>query len=139
MSTRCNIVIQDSWGSRLYFYRHSDGYPEVTKKSLEIFMNWIKEGRVRDNVGQAAGWLIILGAAEYDINRDFKKPDEYGAPLHTPLDQYIPNAGHSDWKVGAYEPTTDIHGDIEYLYIIDLEKQKLTVKKSGFDKYKRAA
>lgn len=29
------------------------------------------------------------------------------------------------WKCGAYEPSTCIHGDIEYLYEIDLQKKTL--------------
>lgn len=31
----------------------------------------------------------------------------------------------SGWKVGAYEPSTGIHGDIEYLYEIDLKAKAL--------------
>ena len=29
--------------------------------------------------------------------------------------------GPSDWKVGAIEPTTGVHGDIDYLYTITLD------------------
>jgi hypothetical protein len=29
-----------------------------------------------------------------------------------------------DWKVGAYEPTTSIHGDVEHIYVIDLVKKE---------------
>lgn len=31
-----------------------------------------------------------------------------------------------DWKVGAIEPTTGIHGDIDYLYTIDLITKEIT-------------
>jgi hypothetical protein len=109
MSTRANIIIKDSYGERLIFYRHSDGYPEGTLPTLEKFLSWVKEGRIRDNAEQAAGWLIILGHTEYN-----GKPEP----------DFI-----SGWKVGAYEPATCIHGDIEYLYIIDLSKKTIETKK----------
>jgi hypothetical protein len=65
MSTRANIVIKDKH-SQLIFYRHSDGYPEGTLPSLKKFMSWVKAGTIRNNVSQAAGWLIMVGAQEYD-------------------------------------------------------------------------
>lgn len=65
MSTRANIVIKDRH-DKLFFYRHSDGYPEGTLPTLNKFIDWVKSGKIRDNVSQAAGWLIILGALEYN-------------------------------------------------------------------------
>ena len=106
MSTRCNVIIKDEY-DKLYFYRHSDGYPEGAMPTLKLFIDWLKDGKIRDNVGQAAGWLIILGAMEYDSIPGYARPDYYGSP--------------KDFKCGAYEPTTGIHGDIEFLYIIDLK------------------
>ncbi len=108
MSTRCNVVIKDKH-DKLIFYRHSDGYPEVTGESLKVFLEWVTSGKIRDNVSQAAGWLIILGHEEY-------KKD-----------------GLTGWKVGAYEPTTEIHGDIEYLYEIDLSAKTLKYLKVRID------
>jgi len=122
MSTRANIILKDGT-DKLFFYRHSDGYPEGVTPTLDILANWIKSGKVRNNIGQSAGWLIIIGALEYqslpaglftaggmsymDDNRDrIIEKDLAMAPR--------------DWKVGAYEPTTGIHGDIEYLYVFDI-------------------
>ena len=116
MSTRANIVIKDEY-DKLWFYRHSDGYPEGTLPTLEKFMNALKDGTIRNNVNQAAGWLILLGAEEYDVKPDFTSPN------------YKRDGREKDWKCGAYEPTTGQHGDIEYLYTIDLEKKTLEVKK----------
>lgn len=108
MSTRCQIIIKDE-EDELWFYRHSDGYPSGTLPTLEKFMTWVKEGKIRDNVEQASGWLIIIGSREL---RDLLK----GLP-----DNYM------DWKVGAYEPSVPYeHGDIEYLYELDLIN--LTIK-----------
>ena len=60
MSTRANIVIKDEY-SELWFYRHSDGYPEGTLPTLTEFLDAVKAGLIRNNVSQAAGWLIIIG------------------------------------------------------------------------------
>ena len=106
MSTRANVVVKNSWGD-LWFYRHSDGYPEGAMPTLQKFINWIRTGRIRDNAGQAGGWLIIIGAEEYGYKPE---PTE---------------SGFSGWKVGAYEPTSSVHGDIEYLYIIDLDTKTI--------------
>ena len=110
MSTRANIIIEDK-SDKLYFYRHSDGYPETTMESLKEFVNMYKD-QLRGNVSQSAGFLILKGAIEYGFTGDITKPDggEYE---------------FNKWKVGAYEPTTAVHGDIEYLYTIDLVNKEL--------------
>ena len=120
MSTRCNIIIKDS-NQKLFFYRHSDGYPETTAASLEVFMDMVRQKKIRDNVGQATGWLVLLGNAEYKqegycgfIDRDLNHRSAEG------------KSDYSSWKCGAYEPTDGIHSDIEFLYELDLEAK--TVK-----------
>ena len=65
MSTRASIIIKDE-DEKLIFYRHSDGYPTGTMPTLNKFLELVKSGKIRDNVGQSAGWLIILGALEYE-------------------------------------------------------------------------
>lgn len=99
MSTRANVVIQDKY-INLYFYRHSDGYPEETGESLKRFVEGYKSGKYRCNAMQSAGWLVLHGH------------EEYGREDRT-------------WKVGAYEPTNDIHGDIDYKYVIDLDAMEI--------------
>jgi len=101
MSTRCNIRVIDGSENELWFYRHSDGYPSSVLPSLEPLMERLELGHVRDNIGQFAGWIILLGHIEY-------------------------GSKDNSWKVGAYEPTTTQHGDIEYLYTIDLGAKTLT-------------
>jgi len=109
MSTRAQIIIKDS-DSELWFYRHSDGYPEGTMPTLNKFLEWVKSGRIRDNVEQSAGWLIIIGANEYG-NKNYEPGN----------DRFM------GWKVGAYEPSIpEKHDDIEYLYTIDLVKKEIT-------------
>lgn len=111
MSTRANIKFVDEFGE-LWFYRHSDGYPEGTLPTLEKMVEGFKKGILRKNVEQSAGWLIVLGYQEY----------------------LEPIGGrYSNWKVGAYEPAAGRHGDIEFLYIFDLKESELRVYKTGFD------
>ncbi len=116
MSTRANIIIKDR-NSKLYFYRHSDGYPECTMESLKGFCKMYNT-QLRSNVSQSAGWLILYGAVEYGFKGDLT--DSSGNEF-------------TGWKVGAYEPTTGIHSDIEYLYIIDLEEGTLTCYATDWD------
>jgi len=130
MSTRCNVRIKDNYET-LWFYRHSDGYPSVTVPSLWKILTWLHEARIRNNPEQAAGWLILIGADEY---RDCGKFEKNGnrLPKENVLEPGSPDE-ISGWKCGAYEPCTGVHGDIEYLYEIDLDAQKLRCfKVSGF-------
>jgi hypothetical protein len=108
MSTRANIVITDGIDT-LWFYRHCDGYPEGTMPTLNKFLDLVKTKKIRDDIGQASGWLILIGAEEYNT----KKVDD--------LEE-------GDWKVGAYEPTIGQHGDIEYLYTINLSDKTIDIK-----------
>lgn len=109
MSTRANIVIEDHH-TKLWFYRHSDGYPKVTCKSLKHFLRWLIKGKIRDNVTQCAGWLILLGAIENQT-----------LPNDVSLNDLTP----SNWACGAYEPTDAMHGDIQYLYRIKLIEKEI--------------
>lgn len=133
MSTRANIVIK-AGRDRLWFYRHSDGYPEGTLPTLQKFMEWLRAGRIRNNVSQAAGWLVLLGTQEYlpgkislDKFSTSYNTESYRVPKDQGEDDFSPGEPRSTtgWKVGAYEPTTGIHGDIEYLYTIDLAAKTL--------------
>ena len=131
MSTRANVVIKDSC-TELWFYRHADGYPEGVLPSLNVFLEWIKNGWIRKNVTQSAGWLILIGADEYKdekLNPDFPSdkgrydPDKYKGLCPSEPGNNIPG-----WKVGAYEPTHGKHGDVEYIYYVDLENQEIKIE-----------
>ncbi len=104
MSTRSTVIIKDTYET-LYFYRHSDGYPEHTGEDLEEFVKGYTRGEMRRSAQQSAGWLIIRGCEEY-------KKDGI--------------AGQS-WKVGAYEPTSAISADCEFVYLIDLVEGRLKI------------
>jgi hypothetical protein len=101
MSTRCNLVVRYGREDSLIFYRYCDGYPAGVARTLGEFVGRVRLDRIRRNVEQACGWLIVLGREEY-----------------------LP---HSDpgWNVGTWEPSVALHGDIEYLYEIDLRTATL--------------
>jgi hypothetical protein len=134
MSTRANIILKDG-DSRLFFYRHSDGYPEGTKPTLDIFCNLIKTGKIRNNLSQCAGWLILLGAVEYQsLPADLFSGDT-GMSKYDKADEALAKFVPLDWKVGAYEPTDGIHGDIEYLYIVDVTNGTYEIATKNFQEY----
>jgi hypothetical protein len=104
MSTRANIIIKDEFNEKIIFYRHSDGYPEGTMPTLEKFLNMVINGEIRNNSQQASGWLVLIGHDEYkDSINEF-----------------------NSWKVGAYEPTSYISDDAEYIYTVDLKDKKIS-------------
>lgn len=133
MSTRANVIVKDDFGDELFFYRHSDGYPEGALPTLKRFMRWVKEGKIRSNASQAAGWLVMIGANEYNYQVDYDGNEVETTKLD-PEKAFTPDSEEraNSWKVGAYEPTSGIHGDIEYLYILDLPDQKIEVRKTPF-------
>ena len=112
MSTRANIIVKDAHSEQI-FYKHSDGYPEGTMPLLEKFLGYAKDGLIRSNVSQGGTWLIILGHQEY-VEQGFSSE--------------TPEKGISRWKAGSVELTDCIHGDIEYLYTVDLVEKTITVE-----------
>ncbi len=132
MSTRANIILKDG-DRQLFFYRHSDGYPEGVLPTLNKFCNWIKSGAIRNNLSQSSGWLILLGAMEYKTvppsafvsngKSKFGANEDYDLHFENP----------EDWKVGAYEPTLSIHGDIDYLYTVNIYDGSLKIETTSYD------
>ena len=118
MSTRAQIVVTDSHGDKLWFYKHCDGYPEGTLPILEKFLQCVKDGKIRNNAMQGAGWLIVLGRD--DSYKNEPENTMYG------------------WKVSDIEPCVpETHGDIEYLYVVDLVKKDIkTLTGSKASNYK---
>jgi len=129
MSTRANIILK-SQSEKMWFYRHSDGYPEGTMPTLNLFLKWMKEGKIRNNLPQGSGWLILIGAMEYNALPAFTVEKEEYAPGEF-IEQVSVESiqDPKDWKAGAYEPTTGQHGDIEYLYTVDMDTMTITLKK----------
>lgn len=127
MSTRAGIIIKDKY-CEIHFYRHSDGYPEGTMPALTKFMDWVKAGKIRKDAMQAAGWLVIIGALEYNTipSCEFEKDTKYSKGYGI-LDTIKEPA---DWKAGSFEPTVSVykHDDLEFIYTINLQTEEITHK-----------
>jgi hypothetical protein len=137
MSTRCNIIVKGDFDEELIFYRHSDGYPDGALPLLNKFVELVQKGQIRSNVGQASGWLVLLGAVEYQTLTPTCFPgggkEKYGTNhkiVGDAIDSFIPGY----WKCGSIEPTTLVHCDIDYLYVVDLTVP--AVYQDGEDDYK---
>lgn len=99
----------DDFGDTFWFYRHSDGYPLGTMPTLMDFLLRVDRRDIRNNGGQACGWLIIIGMEELaEIRKDL-------------------NSTWFDWKAGTYEPSVAAHADIDYLYHVDLDEMTITI------------
>ncbi len=128
MSTRANIMIMttttfgdEKFIEKQLLYRHSDGYPEGTLPTLKVFMKWIISGKIRGNVSQSCGWLVLIGAVEYHtIAAKLFEGTKYNIDT---LAKWTPG----DWKCGAYEPAMELTGDHEFLYELDLTKKEIRI------------
>ena len=122
MSTRATVIVKDSY-EKIYFYRHSDGYPEGALPSLRKFMRWVIEGKIRNNAQQAAGWLVMIGARETD--KIYIGDGKYSPKAD--LTEPSPDTSGYEWKVGNYEPSgPELPGDIEWLYELDVDKKTIS-------------
>ena len=130
MSTRCQVAIVDSYTDPkrpLLFYRHSDGYPDGVRPTLDQFCEWLRQGQVRDDPQQAAGWLVALGMQEYAENHvpdlAHSRPSDRRSDSETVLQnmRLMEFSPKEYWKIGAYEPSCNWQTDIEWLHIVDVE------------------
>ena len=127
MSTRCNIILKEG-NEKIIFYKHSDGYPEGTMPLLTRFIELMRSNLIRDNIMQSSGWLVILGAIHYQTISGKLFPDydkESYDVDHNKIDGLMNEFKPKDWLCGAIEITTDIHGDIDFLYEIDLDAKEV--------------
>ena len=120
MSTRADIIIKDKYQTQR-FRRHNDGYPEGALPSLTTFMEWVRDGRIRDNVSQASGWLIMIGAMETNHIWNGKEYVEKESITE-------PQEGSMGWKVGNYEPMDTACDDAEYEYTLDLDAMTIRTR-----------
>lgn len=98
MSTRCNIIII-SGQSKVFMYRHSDGYLGETGADLvtKLEAAWGTEGAHYTPEGAADRFLRSLFAEYYEQQSYEKTPKR------------------------VYELTTETHGDIEHCYTIEFK------------------
>ena len=96
MSTRCNIIIRQRYYKDIYLYHHSDGGPACVGSVLfELCKKSNEKGLCLNNM-TLANMLVKRGVTLVDKEGQIVKIDD------------------------KYEITSDIHGDIDYLYTIDI-------------------
>lgn len=88
-------IIVKDDSSKFYLYRHCDGYPDITGRHLKRTL----------------------------ANNAYSQFD--GAKLASDLIQYNETLKYTNTVYYPYELTYCIHGDIEYLYVIDLKENSL--------------
>ncbi len=113
MGTRASIRIKDQFGCELWFIRPYDGFPGHTMPSLQRLMGWVRAGHLRDCASEASTWLILLGIRSHVSGlaaqvKGYSKDVTQMEPLT------------HDRDVGSYQVTNMRHGDIDYLYELDL-------------------
>ena len=136
MSTRCQIELVDGMSRRgrgVLLYHHCDGHPSAQLRLLRTFLDAAHEFLKKADYPywwdpeRVASVLVLLSAKHYEepglvSQEDFdenaekiaiRKARGYGDPNQDYL--YMPDNG-----VPVYQPCRNWHGDIGYVYVIDL-------------------
>ena len=94
MSTRCNIIIKDG-AERIYLYHHHNGYPMGVGTELQDYLQR-KYGETWRKFwcGTSIANDLVKGHINYPLAREPHEDDEY-------------------------EVTYGLHGDVEYVYVIN--------------------
>lgn len=138
MSTRCCIEIYDGdynhkeHGKPVTLYHHSDGYPSFQLPKLATFL--LETHKRLDKLGYPYWWdtcrvsamLVLLSAKGYE------KPECLGESDFKAATQRNSRAALRSRKLSVsqicmlpygypqYQPTSGLHGDIEYIYRVSL-------------------
>lgn len=110
MSTRCQIRFVDKFNDISQIYQHSDGYPDSKNgviQNLKDFFDWYYNepmGKSGDSSYAAADYIY------------FMKKKFYGS-------KEMSDNGYDKLGFGV-ENVGKIHGDEEYLYIVDMSDAK---------------
>jgi hypothetical protein len=110
-------------------YRHSDGYPDSVLRDLAQLKRLLDETRTERGPSYAAAQFIFLDTLStmdlyVDEGRDRSIRADQPSDILDPsnmeqLDQPMFLLGH-----GVENPADGIHGDEEYLYVVELPSQK---------------
>lgn len=106
MSTRSNIIIKEGDNTWLY-YHHMDGYPEVVGKMLCL--------------------ARLLTAYNIDYNADAK---QIASAFLDYLKVVDPKFRYEGKGLPVY-----LHGDIEYLYTVEISKDSIDIKVIAIDDF----
>ena len=137
MSTRCNIEIYDfdiPDRAGVMLYHHYDGHPSFMFGKLKRFLNatykYLKESENPEwwDSERVGAVLIALSIEDYSTPlKPFStnRPNKYDYNGKIVQDEYRPNGG-----VPVFQPCLERHGDIDYIYRVDLKEEqgKFTIK-----------
>ena len=110
MSTRAYIRINDG-GDLFQLYHHHDGYPDGVGAMLKDFLK--KQYKQGGWYGDEIANDLVKGKLTYEHK------DLYGKKMVDSDDEY--------------EITSCIHGDEEYVYVIDCDEETLKCYRHGLD------
>jgi hypothetical protein len=130
-------------------YRHSDGYPDSVLRDLAQLKQLLDETRTERGPAYAAAQFLFLDTLS---TMTLYVDEGHDRSIHAdqPLDLLKPNnMEHLDQPLfllghGVENPADGIHGDEEYLYVVELptaypfdEPAEWTVKVSGHSAFPR--
>ena len=127
MSTRCHIKVQEGNGNvyPCMIYQHSDGYPESKDgvlSWLEPFVKAFMKGRGDDAEYFVAQILRHRAIQEYLYYEKAMKNKKKG--------ETFPSKNYAlDFLGWGVCPTNDPHGDVEYIYTVNLGNGEITYTK----------
>ena len=115
MSTRANIRIKDG-DELIQLYHHSDGDPECLGTKLKSFLEQQCDDGYWDVEEIANG--LVKGAMKYRSKNIFSGKEEI----------------KSD---DGFEVTTSIHGDEDFVYVIDCSEKTIKCYSHKWDEYEK--
>ncbi len=126
MSTRSQLYVK---GSDVVLYRHSDGYPEGKGGVLACILPFLAEFSKHRNdpfycSAQLLGYLIKATDKVHNHLARWRKKHRADTNEEDYRGNYFLGTG-----VESFKPEkTELHGDIEYFYVIDEEKRVVEVR-----------
>lgn len=127
MSTRCQLRFTDKRTDNVaQVYRHSDGYPEGILPFLDHLQVLLHATGTQRDASYAAAQFILIDKLRY-IERTFRQDGIY-SDLPDTVERVLNPESWEDLNQtpsyllghGVEDPSCGIHGDEEYLYLIEL-------------------
>ena len=101
-------------------YRHCDGYPESVLPALAPILSELRKNKDKDNSHDN-----IFVQSRLERIADLKKSAAYVAAKIEDIEEETIN----EKTYRPFEFTTDIHGDIEWLYTLNVDTTELEYEK----------
>ena len=131
MSTRCQLRFTEQGSDRVaQVYRHSDGYPESVLAVLEDKQELLHATGTQRDASYAAAQFMLIDKLWY-VERTFPRQDEVYSDLPDSVAGVLDPERWETMDVtpsyllghGVEDPSCGIHGDEEYLYVVELPER----------------